>query len=100
MKAFQSTRGLFESLGVVHEPPQNNSFVWNIFLIVDIAVQYSSIVAYFLFGANTPTEFADSFYAVATSTLLLYTWIVMIQKRIGILQLFDEFEHDGIEKSE
>lgn len=54
---------------------------------------------FFLFKANTPSEFAESYYAVATLTLLIYTLIEMIKNKTDILQLFDDFEN-FIEKRE
>lgn len=95
MNAFQSTHELFGTLGIYQF-----RFNWKILLIFVLLSQYSiSLMAFFLFKANTLSEFTDSYYAVATTTLLFYTLIALFREKMNIFQLYDDFEN-VIEKRE
>lgn len=95
MKAFHSTRKLFGSLGIYRlSSPQNHLFEWKILFVFILFGQYIiSLMAFFLFEANTLSEFTASYYAVATTTLLFFTSISMFRKKMDIFQLLDNFEN-------
>lgn len=94
MKTFQSTRKFFDILGVCSrsEKLSNLSHIKKCVIFL-LFTQYSiTLTSFLLFEANTFNEYADSFYAVATSSLLFFTLTEIVRKKTQIFHLIDNYE--------
>lgn len=94
MKTFQSSRCLFEILSVYPPSvaPKHWLIVKNLMIFLSLIHNTISLTGFLLFEANSSTEFADSFYTVATSMLLFFTLLEIVRRKKEVFQLLDNFE--------
>lgn len=102
MKVFQLFRVVFDSLSL--HPPKSSIGKYRIDLkrIVIFYFNGGCIIPlwlYFLFEANTFSEYADSFYAVATATLLAFIYFILHRNIQKVFELMDDIEY-AVQKRE
>lgn len=94
MKPFHTTREIFYSLSInpeeVSEQNRCNLKRLTIFFLVTQCI--IPLWLFFLFEAKNFNEYADSFYSVATSTHLFFTYFIIYSKRHSVFRLMRDFE--------
>lgn len=89
MHLFQSIQIPFANLGIYPEPKKLIN-VKNTVAFLFFSQYTISIAVYFLYEAKTTQEFSESFYILATTTLLFFIFTIYIYKRQIFFQLIDD----------
>lgn len=94
MKILQSIEDLFDFMGIRRQQlPKKHLLNLRNILIITLFVQFSvTTFTFFLFKANTFTEYANSFYITATAAFNIFTFPWNISQSRNIFKLIDQME--------
>lgn len=97
VKLFAVLRDFYRMMGL--SPPQTNSLnSKNLFFFLSSTTGFFSIVAFFLFKANSVQEYVNSFHTSVTTLLFLLYFTAIARQMTNATQLIQQFE-EFIEKS-
>lgn len=95
IKLFQPLEKVYQSLGIRRYQPKLRDRVSPkcIFLLMAMAIYFTSSLVFCVSGAKSVAERGDSFYIVATQIALMYLIILYIREVPGMHQFTGKFEN-------